>query len=72
MTPPCQFCEPHERQGAERERRRIRRAQRYALIHIDIMLKSLGSQWADGSARLRIVRDTIAAATKAPKKGKRK
>lgn len=34
MTPPCQFCKPHEAQGAARERRRIRRAQREPLAEL--------------------------------------
>jgi hypothetical protein len=64
MIGPCQFCKPHEQQGADRERRRIRRAQREALVAIGAF-----SGWNE--SRVTDALNVIDAATRAPKKGRK-
>lgn len=65
MTGPCQFCKPHEKQGADRERRRIRRLQRGLLGNLRLALGGFGTPEMAASYVRR-----LDAATRAPRRRK--
>lgn len=57
--------------GAERERRRIRRAQRDAVLHLGHILNGWTGTWDDGRRRLGNIYNAVDAATRAPSKPKK-
>lgn len=51
MNGPCQFCKPHEKQGADRERRRIRRLIAPVLVGLRNDLQLQAAVWLDLATR---------------------